>query len=148
MDNVTSTSLPLCPSARPEMKDSLVFGVVVGTAENPSLAYLDELLPVTDELLALSQPLTPTEIFRVAASCIENACKHFDGSKCRLAKRIVEVLPTSVEILPPCRIRSKCRWWQQEGKAACMRCSQIVTDDYSLNQEHQRLINNYPYSEV
>jgi hypothetical protein len=34
------------------------------------------------------------------------------------------------ESLPPCPIRRECRWWQQEGKAACMRCPQIITDNY------------------
>ena len=43
--------------------------------------------------------------------------------------RIVQQLPTVVETLPACQIRSSCRWWLQEGKAACYRCPQMVTND-------------------
>jgi hypothetical protein len=120
----------LCPSAQPEMTDSVVFGVIGGTVEEPRLAYLTEPHPVTDELFALSGPVNPTEIFRFAAPCAAHACQHFDGSNCRLATRIVQLLPVVVERLPSCRLRPKCRWWQQEGKAACMRCPQVVTEDY------------------
>ncbi len=130
-----NNNLPLCPSARPEMANSVAFAVVVGTVEEPRLAHLAEPQPVTDELLALAEPVAPTEIFRFAASCAQKECQHFDGSNCRLAQRIVEGLPTVVEALPPCQIRSSCRWWQQEGKAACMRCPQIVTDTYAYSEK-------------
>lgn len=121
-------SPPLCPSTKPEIGDAIVFGVVEGTVEAPKIAYLTESKPVTEEILALSTPVKPTEIFRMASSCQENACKHFDGTNCRLAMRIVSQLPSVVDVLPACQIRSNCRWWQQEGKSACFRCPQIVTD--------------------
>lgn len=126
---------PLCPSARPEMEGSVVFGVILGTSEEPRLAHLVKPKPVTEELLALSEPVAPTEVFRFAASCAGNGCQHFDGAKCRLATRIVEGLAPVAEELPPCSIRSSCRWWQQEGKAACMRCPQIVTDTYFPSEQ-------------
>jgi hypothetical protein len=124
----------LCPSARPDMKDSVVFGVVGGTAERPRLAYLTEPRPVTDEVFALSGPVAPTQIFRIAAPCAGHACRHFDGSDCRLATRIVQLLPPVVDGLPPCQLRPDCRWWQQEGKAACLRCPLIVTDTYDPSE--------------
>jgi hypothetical protein len=40
----------------------------------------------------------------------------------------VDELPEAVEDLPACRIRPACRWWLQEGKAACLRCPLIVTE--------------------
>jgi hypothetical protein len=129
MENSKVTDITLfCPSAQPEMASSVVLGVVGGTADEPCVAYLDEPCPVTDELLALSNPVKPTEIFRFAAPCAGSTCQHFDGSKCRLAMRIVQLLPIVVEKLPPCRLRSKCRWWHQEGKEACKRCPQVVTE--------------------
>jgi hypothetical protein len=118
----------LCPSAQPEMAGSIVFGVVRGTAEKPRLAYLVEPQPVAKELLELAAPVKPTEVFRIAAPCAGFACRHFDGTNCQLARRIVNVLPTVVATLPPCRLRPNCRWWRQEGRAACMRCPQIVTE--------------------
>jgi hypothetical protein len=136
MENTRDTNnLPLCPSARPEMANSVAFAVVVGTVEEPRLAHLAQPQPVTEELLALAEPVSPTEIFRFAATCAQKECQHFDGSNCRLAQRIVEGLPAVVEALPPCQIRSSCRWWQQEGKAACMRCPQIVTDNYAYSEQ-------------
>jgi len=139
MDDVVAiNSPPLCPSARPEMEGSVLFGVVGGTAEEPRLAYLTEPHPVTDELLALSGPVTPTEVFRFAAPCAENACQHFDGSTCRLAARTARLLPPVVEVLPPCRLRPTCRWWRQEGRAACVRCPQIVTDNYHPSADIER----------
>jgi hypothetical protein len=126
---------PLCPSAQPDMAGSVVFGVVRGTVEEPHVAYLAEPQPVTQQILALAEPVKPTEIFRFAAPCVGNACKHFDGLNCRLAARIVRLLPSDVDILPACRLRPNCRWWQQEGKAACMRCPQIVTEIYHPSQQ-------------
>lgn len=137
-DNATTNSLqqvvdldklPLCPSGQPEIGDAVVFGVVEGNVKEPNITYLTESQQVTKEILALADPVTPTEIFRIASSCKANACHHFDGKDCRLAKRIVQQLPTVVETLPACQIRSTCRWWQQEGKAACYRCPQMVTND-------------------
>jgi hypothetical protein len=125
----------LCPSAAPEMDGSVIFGIVVGTPEQPELVHLPQTKEIPPELLTLESPVQPTEIFRIAANCIEGGCDHFDGSKCRLASRIVDGLPAVTEALPPCPIRAKCRWWDQEGKAACQRCLQIVRDNYNVSEE-------------
>lgn len=134
-DGIVPPTSPFCPSAQPEMAGSVVFGVVSGTVEEPQLAYLTEPQPVSDELLALAGPVKPTEVFRFAAPCAGHACQHFDGANCLLATRIVQLLPTAVERLPPCRLRPRCRWWQQEGKAACMRCPQVVTENYKPSEK-------------
>lgn len=123
-------TMPLCPSGRPDAGEAVVFGVVGGTAAGPQVGYLTEPVPVNEAILALSGSVEPTEIFRMASTCAGHGCKHFDGSSCRLAVRIVEQLPPVVEALPACQIRPHCRWWQQEGKAACRRCPQVVTDNY------------------
>lgn len=139
--NTATNAYPLCPSTQPEMEGSVVFGVVGGTLEEPRIAHLVEPQPVTDELLALSAPVAPTEVFRFAAPCAGSACQHFDGSNCRLAKKIVQLLPKVMTGLPPCRLRPDCRWWQQEGKAACMRCPQIVTETYHPSEQLQQAAN-------
>lgn len=136
--DTTSGPKPLCPSAQPEMEASVVIGVLGGTAEEPRLAYLKQPRPVTDEVLALSGPVKPTEVFRFAAPCAENACQHYDGANCNLAKRTVNMLPTGVDKIPPCRIRPRCRWWRQEGVAACMRCPLIVTENYRPTEDQRR----------
>jgi len=134
----------LCPSAQPEMAGSFVFGVVVGTVDAPRAVPLAEPQPVTAELLALSAPIKPTEIFRFAAFCAGDACKHFDGARCRLVGRIVNELAPVTASLPFCRLRPHCRWWLQEGKAACMRCPQIVTEQCSPSE----LMSHVAYAEV
>jgi hypothetical protein len=118
----------LCPSARPEMDGALIHGVVGGTVEAPRVRYLAEPQVVTVELLALANPVLPTEVFRFAAPCAGAACSHFDGANCRLAQRVIQLLPDVVDNAPPCRIRPHCRWWRQEGVAACLRCPQIVSE--------------------
>jgi hypothetical protein len=122
----------MCPSAQPDWEGSQVIGVVGGTADEPQVAYLAEPTPVTDELLALARPVTPTEVFRIAAPCANTGCGHFskEQSTCKLAEKIVRWAPVVVEKLPACSIRPDCRWWQQEGRAACMRCPQVVTDRF------------------
>jgi hypothetical protein len=128
MDASKEDTPPLCPSARPEMEGAVIIGVVGGTAQAPRLAHLVRPLPVTDEVLALAEPASPLAVFRIAAPCAASACLHFAQGRCRLASRIVEELPVAVDGLPACRIRPSCRWWQQEGKAACLRCPLIVTE--------------------
>lgn len=129
----------LCPSAQPEMSQSMVLGVVGGTVEEPRLSYLEEPQPVSDDLLALTGSVEHTEIFRFAARCEEKSCCHFDGANCLLATRIVQLLPAVVEGLPPCKIRATCRWFQQEGREACFRCPQIVTQVYTESEQLNRV---------
>ena len=126
---------PLCPSAHPEMAGSRVFGVMGGTAASPLLLYLDKPAPVTKEILELAAPVKPTEVFRLAAPCVESKCCHFDGRDCRLATRIVRILPVVTDTLPPCRIRQECRWFAQEAGAACQRCPQVITDNCSPSDQ-------------
>jgi hypothetical protein len=120
------------------MKACRVLGVVGGTAEHPELAYLNQHLPVTEEVLRLAGPVKSTEVFRFAARCEEKACRHFDGARCQLATRIVQILPAVTEGLPACLIRPTCRWYQQEGKAACLRCPQVVTQTCEPSDEYRR----------
>jgi hypothetical protein len=117
-----------CPSALPSEPDAVVFGVVTGSRERPRIGYLTEAQPVTDELMSLAGSARPAQVFRMAATCMGGDCKHFDGANCRLVQRITEFLPPVVDGLPRCRIRSTCRWFRQEGREACVRCPQVVTE--------------------
>lgn len=125
----------LCPSAQPGMDRCTVLGVVRRDGPNPILEYLREPLPATPEILGMAAPLKPIEVFRLAATCAEHKCPHFDGTDCRLAARVVRILPAVVDKLPPCIIRQRCRWYAQEGGAACRRCPEITTVSYDLSDE-------------
>jgi hypothetical protein len=123
----------LCPSAQPDWEGARIIGVVGGTPERPETAYLDQAQPVTPEILDLAGPVAPAEVFRFAAPCANSACGHYDGAehKCRLAEKTVRWVEQAVDSLPKCSIRASCRWWQQEGPAACRRCPQVVTINFA-----------------
>lgn len=125
----------LCPSAQPGMDACRILGVVQHEGPTPRIVYLNQILPASDEVLAMAAPLRPTEVFRLAAACAEGKCPHFDGSDCRLATRVAKILPAVVETLPPCIIRKECRWFSQEGGAACLRCPEITTVSYDLSDQ-------------
>lgn len=135
---MTTPQRLLCPSAQPEMREVRLLGVISATEEGPRLAYLKEDVPVTGELLAQSAPVRPAEVFRFAAHCEEKRCTHFNGQQCKLASRIVQILPAVVDVLPVCRIRPTCRWFAQEGRNACLRCPQVVTEAMDVSPDYQR----------
>jgi len=49
------------------------------------------------------------------------------------------MLPEVVDSLPVCTIRPQCRWFRQEGRAACLRCPQIVTGSYEADDVLQQV---------
>jgi hypothetical protein len=116
-----------CPSSQPDSDQSVIFGVVVSRAEARQVGYLGTPIPASAETLSLAAPVLPTEVFRIAGPCAKAGCKHFVGNNCALAQRIVRRLPPVVGSLPACGIRPTCRWFRQEGKAACLRCPQVIT---------------------
>jgi hypothetical protein len=120
----------VCPSADADWRGAVAFGIIGGTPAGPLAKYLPEPVPVTAELLKLAGPVTPPEVFRFAASCLNSGCVHFQGNACSLASRVVKLLPAVMDRIPRCAIRASCRWWRQEGVAACHRCPQVVTENY------------------
>jgi hypothetical protein len=135
-----------CPSAQPGMGDVQILGVISRDAAEPRLAYLDEALPATPETLDLAAPLDPSQVFRLSARCEEKKCTHFDGADCQLAVRIAKMLPEVVDHLPACNIRRDCRWFRQEGRAACVRCPQVVTGIYDADETLQQVAGVPPRS--
>jgi hypothetical protein len=119
----------LCPSAPPDWREAKLIGVVGGSAKEPRIRPLAEPLALTPDILALSDPVTPTEVFRFAAPCASERCRHYQRGACGLAQKVVQLLPAIVDELPFCRIRADCLWFRQEGRAACVRCPQVVTDN-------------------
>lgn len=109
------------------MADAQVLGVVERGPDGSAVAYVNDTVPVTPEILAATGDAPATLVFRFAAPCVESKCTHFDGVKCQLAARVAEGLDRVVDKLPPCAIRKTCRWYAQEGARACARCPQVVT---------------------
>jgi hypothetical protein len=134
----------LCPSAQPAMEGGRVLGVVEQVSDGFEVSYLDKPLVVTPEVLALAAPAQPTEVFRLAAPCQTHRCPHYDGSDCSLATRIDQIMPAVVDLLPRCQIRPECRWFHQEGAAACRRCPQVSTVNYDASPTMQSVVNLPP----
>lgn len=97
--------------------------------EVPSVDYLAESTPVTEELLRLAEPLPPTEIFRIAAECAEGDCAHWSVDACSLVERVVDLVPAESLTLPRCDVRRQCQWFAQSGRDACRRCARVVTQN-------------------
>jgi hypothetical protein len=73
----------MCPSVPHTWPDARIFAVVGGTVEVPELSYLDEILPITDDLAALTAPVEPDEVFRMAGACAHDRCVHHDTDQDR-----------------------------------------------------------------
>ena len=129
----------LCPRAQPGMDNCTIIGLVQPEGSAVKLAYLNERVAATPELLAMAAPVAPTEVFRLSATCAEHKCPHFDGSDCQLAKRVVTLLPAAVESLPRCTIRKECRWYSQEGPKACQRCPELTTVSFDISPDMQEV---------
>jgi hypothetical protein len=128
-----------CPSAQADVKGARIYGMLAGAPDARRVGYLTETQPVSEKLLALSGPAKPSELFRIAAPCAMGGCKHFKSNACTLAQRIIEGLAPVVNALPPCQIRPTCRWFRQEGRNACLRCPQVITDKPNATAEEKRI---------
>lgn len=116
-----------CPSAQPDMDGARAFGLIDHTGDAPTTAFLAATVPVSPELLEMADPMPPAQVFRFAAPCQQGRCSHWQGA-CSLVERIVQLLPVASTTLPPCRIRADCRWYAEQGRPACLRCPQVVTE--------------------
>lgn len=125
----------VCPSAQPDWPGAKMFGVVVGTALKPAVAYLSETLPISESMVDSIKPVTVGEVVRIAAPCAAHRCQHFEGGGCTLGRRTIAYLEPVVDKLPRCAIRPSCRWWNEQGKEACYRCPQVVTHSFSEDEK-------------
>jgi hypothetical protein len=116
-----------CPSAQPGMEGARIIGVLSGTATDPRIGYLKQSAEVTPEIMETLGGIDPTHVFRFSAKCAGGACAQFGNGQCSLGKRIVDRLDAVTDTLPSCLIRQTCRWFAEQGAAACFRCPQIVT---------------------
>ncbi len=130
----------LCPSAPGVPSESVLIGVVTDSDGVARVVPTERALPVTLDLLQLSEPVSPSEVFRFASLCRTSNCVHFKENACALAARSIIVLSEVMDKLPNCPIRSQCRWFRQEGPEMCKRCPQIITDQYRPSDEMLRVV--------
>jgi hypothetical protein len=130
----------LCPSAPGSVDDSVLIGVVTDHPDGPRVVPTEGALPVTLEILAMAEPVSPSEVFRFATKCRSCSCPHFSNDACQLAMRSVALLEPAGD-LPKCSIRPLCRWFRQEGRAICERCPQIVTEQHVPYEHMLEIVN-------
>jgi hypothetical protein len=127
-----------CPSARPDAPGAMVFAVI-GSGDPadgdaggpPRVAYLQRPARPTAGLLDLAAPADPTTILRFAGRCAESRCRHFAAARCALGERLIDLLPAVSDTLPQCALRPTCRWWREQGAAACHRCPQVISPSFA-----------------
>jgi hypothetical protein len=120
------------------MQHLQVLGVIERSADGARVVYLNERVAAVDSVLAATSPVSPTEVYRMSAVCEGSHCMHFREERCHLASRIATMLPAVVDVLPVCTIRSECRWFAQEGRAACLRCPQVITECADASEQYRR----------
>lgn len=117
----------LCPSSRCE-SGHLLLGVVQADG---TVGFLAERMPVDDEFVAVARRgRRPEKRFRFASKCAESGCRQWTGSSCGVIEEVFDAVPEHHRRseLPDCSIRPQCRWFGQEGEAACGVCPLVITD--------------------
>ena len=92
----------LCPSAQPGMDNCRVLGIVDQEGPKPKIVYLNEILPATNDVLALSAPLKPTEVFRLSATCSRQS-----WTICLLAPSAESAVGSRRKAEPPANVAPK-----------------------------------------
>ena len=121
-----------CPSAPCESGGTLL-GLI---DENGRVGYLTPAITIDQEFVdKVEQGRSPRKRFRFAGPCVEGRCRQWTGSRCGIVDTAIEAVdgldPAAAReegVLPQCAIRSSCRWYAQEGAAACAACSFVITD--------------------
>lgn len=136
---MTATARPaaprLCPSARCEPGATLL-GVV---GADGRVGYLTPAMVIDESFVARvrDHAAPPESRFRFAQPCVEGGCHHWTGDACgligRVRRALADVEEAPVAAMPPaaprCSIRHACRWFAQDGLAACQACPLVITED-------------------
>ena len=113
-----------CPSARAEPGNLLYGRVRDGRVER-----LGTPVPVDQAFVdAVAANGPPEQRFRFAGKCLEGGCAQWQSGGCGVIERVLRERPVEAGGLPRCFIRASCRWFAQQGGAACAACDLVITD--------------------
>lgn len=118
-----------CPSSRCLPGASLL-GVV---GEDGRIKHLRTAMRITEDFVARASSVGPPEArFRFSGPCVESGCQQWNGKGCGVVEKVLAHIETTAPDLarkevPPCTIRSSCRWYSQRGEPACLSCDLVVT---------------------
>jgi hypothetical protein len=124
-EDAGDASALMCPSSRCEPGASLI-----AILDEGRLAHITPALPVNEAFVASAREHgSPEARMRFASPCLKAGCAQWTGSSCGIIEQVVaaEIGPSGGR-LPRCAIRPSCRWYAQEGAAACRACPLVVTD--------------------
>ena len=125
-----------CPSA-----DAQPGALVIGMRRaDGTIGYLRDRLEATPDFVdAIRAAGTADTQFRFAGPCARSGCGHWrdddtaadagaDAGHCGLIGRLRDVVPGELlaDTLPRCTIRASCRWFAQDGAAACRVCPLVT----------------------
>ncbi|HEX5543593.1 MAG TPA: hypothetical protein VFX60_18920 [Micromonospora sp.] len=121
----------MCPST-PVSNSTVFLGMITPAGR---VAYVTPAVPTENVLDTLSadeagRPLEKG--YRFAGPCVTSSCGYWTGDHCGLGAKVAasyrEVTDPADDALPKCAIRRDCRWFAEQGRAACTPCSYIATD--------------------
>jgi hypothetical protein len=117
-----------CPSA-PATDGAQLLGLI---GSDGRLHPVRSVMHVDQAFVDQAAKAGPVEArMRFAGRCQTDGCTQWTGTRCGVIDRamiLIEAATTEKESLPPCTIRSECRWFDQRGAKACGTCIWVVTD--------------------
>jgi hypothetical protein len=120
----------MCPST-PVANATVFLGMITPAGR---VAYVTPATPAEVALTTVDDSDTPVESrYRLAGPCATTSCGFWTSDHCGLGAQLVSsyheaVGPAEAE-LPKCAIRRTCRWFAEQGPAACPACSYVITDN-------------------
>ncbi|MGW4498580.1 hypothetical protein ACWENR_08175 [Micromonospora sp. NPDC004336] len=118
----------MCPST-PAANATVFLGMITPAGR---VAYVTPPLPAEVALAQAGPGAAVESTYRLAGPCVTARCGFWTGEHCGLGERLVasyrETAGTREAALPRCAIRRTCRWYAEQGAAACAACSHVVTD--------------------
>ncbi len=93
------------------------------------VAYARNRVVIDEDFVAVAKQGDAAEKrFRFSSLCVEKGCAQWDGSKCGVIEKLLDLAPDLGDVLPECSIREECRWFEQRGAEACRVCPYVITD--------------------
>jgi hypothetical protein len=119
----------MCPST-PAANATVFLGMITPAGR---VAYVTPAVPSATVLQTLDDTAGTLESrYRFAGRCVTGSCGFWTGDHCGLGAKLAasyqEVAGAAPAELPRCAIRRTCRWFAEQGAAACSPCSYVTTD--------------------
>lgn len=118
----------LCPSSIC-IEGSALLGIV--NAEG-TVDILPDPIPVDEAFVEeANKGRKPETRFRFTNTCVQKECQQWNGHGCGVIDQVQKLIniEESLQQLPACGIRSRCRWYLQNGATSCSACVYVIMED-------------------